>query len=84
MEYAIIFLPLIGAIVSGFFGRLVGDKFSEIFTSLLVSVSAVLSFIIFYFVVVQGYAKSKIKISSHPLLIFNKLKISRRSVKRKP
>jgi len=33
MEYAIIFLPLIGAIVSGFFGRLVGDKFSEILTS---------------------------------------------------
>jgi len=25
MEYAIIFLPLIGAIVSGFFGRVVSD-----------------------------------------------------------
>jgi len=58
MEYAIIFLPLFGAIVSGFFGRLVGDKSSEIFTSLLVSVSAILSFVIFYFVVVQGYANN--------------------------
>ena len=55
MEYAIVFLPLIGAIVSGFFGRLVGDKFSEIFTSLLVSVSAILSFVIFYFVLLDQY-----------------------------
>ena len=58
MEYAIVFLPLIGAIVSGFFGKIIGDRFSEIFTSLLVSISAILSFIVFYFVVVQDYANN--------------------------
>ena len=58
MEYAIVFLPLIGAIVSGFFGKIIGDRFSEIFTSLLVSISAILSFVVFYFVVVQGYANN--------------------------
>jgi len=58
MEYAIVFLPLIGAIVSGFFGKITGDRFSEIFTSFLVSISAILSFVVFYFVVVQGYANN--------------------------
>jgi len=58
MEYAIVFLPLIGAIISGFFGKITGDRFSEIFTSLLVSISAILSFVVFYFVVVQGYANN--------------------------
>ncbi len=58
MEYAIVFLPLVGAIVSGFFGKIIGDRFSEIFTSLLVSISAILSFVIFYIVVVQGYANN--------------------------
>ena len=55
MEYAIIFLPLIGAIVSGFFGKIIGDRFSEIFTSFLVSVSTILSFVIFYDVITQNY-----------------------------
>ena len=58
MEYAIVFLPLIGAIVSGFFGKKIGDRFSEIFTSLLVSISAILSFVVFYLVVAQGYANN--------------------------
>ena len=58
MEYAIVFLPLIGAIVSGFFGKIIGDRFSEIFTSLLVSISAILSFVVFNFVIVQGYANN--------------------------
>ena len=58
MEYAIIFLPLLGAIVSGFFGKIIGDRLSQIFTSLLVSLSAILSFVIFYTVVVQDYANN--------------------------
>ena len=63
MEYAIIFLPLIGAIVSGFFGKMVGDKFSEIFASFLVSLSALLSFVIFYDVITESYSNN-IKIFS--------------------
>jgi len=58
MEYTIIFLPLIGAIVSGFFGKIIGDRFSEILTSLLVSVSTILSFIIFIDVVTQNYSNN--------------------------
>ncbi len=47
MEYAIIFLPLIGSIF-GYLGRSITNFFSEIFTSLLVSISAILSIIVFW------------------------------------
>ena len=47
MEYAVIFLPLIGAII-GFLGKSLIKYFSEIITSLLVSISAVLSIFIFW------------------------------------
>ena len=47
MEYAIIFLPLLGSII-GYFGRSLTKYFSEITTSLLVSVSAILSIIVFW------------------------------------
>ena len=40
MELSIIFLPLVASIISGFFGRYIGDRNSEIFTSTLVSISA--------------------------------------------
>ena len=55
MEYSIIFLPLVGAIVSGFFGKMIGDKFSQIFTSFLILIPAILSFIIFYKVINTNY-----------------------------
>ena len=47
MEYAIIFLPLIGSIL-GYLGKSITKLFSEIFTSLLVSISAILSIIVFW------------------------------------
>ena len=47
MEYAVIFLPLIGSIVC-YFGKILGDNFSQIISSLLVSISAILSGVIFY------------------------------------
>jgi NADH-quinone oxidoreductase subunit L len=47
MEYAIIFLPLIGSIV-GYLGKSVIKNFSEITTSLLVSMSAILSISLFW------------------------------------
>ena len=55
MEIFIIILPLIASIISGFFGRYIGDRNSEILTSTLVSISAVISFYIFYEVVVNQY-----------------------------
>ena len=47
MEYAILFLPLLGAL-TGYYGKFLGSLFSEIITTLLVSLSAILSIIVFY------------------------------------
>ena len=47
MEYAIIFLPLIGSIF-GYLGKSIAKFFSEIFTSLLVSISAIFSIVVFW------------------------------------
>ncbi len=47
MEYAILFLPLVGSIL-GYIGRSITKYFSEITTSLFVSISAVLSLIVFW------------------------------------
>ena len=46
MEYAILFLPLIGSII-GYFGRSLTNYFAEISTSLLVIFSAILSILVF-------------------------------------
>ena len=54
-EYLIIFLPLIGSIISGFFGKFLGSRNSEILTSLFVSISSILSFLIFYKVFNENY-----------------------------
>ena len=47
MEYAVIFLPLLGSIVT-YFGKRLGNLFSQIFSCLMVSIAAILSFVIFY------------------------------------
>ncbi len=54
-EYLIIFLPLLGAIISGFFGKILGSRNSEILTSAFVSISSILSFLIFYKVFNENY-----------------------------
>ena len=58
MELSIIFLPLIASIVSGFFGRYIGDRNSEIVTSALVSISALLSIHVLYQVIVNQYEEN--------------------------
>ena len=55
MELTLLFLPLLSFIISGFFGKYIGDRISEIITSLFVSISAVLALIVFYQVITQGY-----------------------------
>ena len=47
MEYAILFLPLIGSIV-GYLGKSITKYFAEISTSLCVSISAILSILVFW------------------------------------
>ena len=63
MEISILALPLIASIISGFFGKFIGDRNSEIVTSLLVSISAVLSAIVFYEVIFNQYEEN-IKIAT--------------------
>ena len=46
MEYAILFLPLAGSLL-GYLGRSLTKYFAEISTTLFVSVSAVLSILVF-------------------------------------
>ena len=58
MELSIIFLPLIASIISGFFGRYIGDRNSEIFTSVLVTISALLSIHVLYQVIVNQYEEN--------------------------
>ena len=60
MEYAIVFLPLIGSFISGFFGKKIGDKYCLILTSSLVAISAALSLLIFYQVLTQEYYSNKL------------------------
>ena len=58
MEKIIIFLPLFAAIISGFFGKLIGNKLSQTITSLFVSISAVLSIYVFFKVINYGYTEN--------------------------
>src|SRR3974377_427915 len=51
---AIVLMPLAGALIAGFFGRILGDKASGVLTSLLVLASCVLSWIAFYRAGIQG------------------------------
>ena len=55
MELTLLFLPLLASIISGFFGKYIGDRNSEIVTSLFVSISSILSLFIFYNVIFEGY-----------------------------
>ena len=55
MEISILFLPLLASIISGFFGKYIGDRNSEIVTSVFVSISAIISLLIFYNVIVNDY-----------------------------
>lgn len=45
---AIVFLPLLGALIAGLFGRAIGDRPSEIITTALLMTAAVLSWVVFY------------------------------------
>ncbi len=55
MEIVLLFLPLLASIISGFFGKLIGDRFCEIITSLFVALSALISLFLFYEVIVNQY-----------------------------
>jgi len=60
VEYAIVFFPLLASIISGFFGKKIGDKYCQILASTLVGISGILSLIIFYKVLAQDYSSNKL------------------------
>ncbi|UZF93910.1 NADH-quinone oxidoreductase subunit L [Bosea sp. NBC_00550] len=63
MYHAIVFLPLIGFLIAGLFGRLIGTRGSEIVTTSLLIVSAVLSWVAFV-QVGFGHGTTRIQIAS--------------------
>ena len=58
MEYFIVFLPLFGAFIAGFFGNKFDQKYSQFMTSLFVSISSILSIIVFLKVLNYGYSNN--------------------------
>jgi NADH-quinone oxidoreductase subunit L len=54
MYTATVFLPLLGAVISGLFGRLIGDRGAQLVTCGFLCLSAVLSLLIFNDVVLQA------------------------------
>ena len=51
MYLSIIFLPLLGAFIAGFFGRFLGKQGAILITTTLVFLSSIFSFLVFYEVV---------------------------------
>ena len=60
MEYLVLFLPLIGSFISGFFGNILGGRKCQFLTSGLIAISGILSLLIFYEVVTENYSSNKL------------------------
>lgn len=54
MYSAIVFLPLVGAIIAGFGGRVIGDRGAQIVTCGAMIVSSILAIVAFWEVAVGG------------------------------
>jgi NADH-quinone oxidoreductase subunit L len=54
MYHLIVFLPLLAAIIAGFFGRRIGDAAAMAVTCVAVGISAILSWVAFYLVISKG------------------------------
>ena len=52
----ILFLPLIGALIAGFFGRAIGDRPCELVTTIFLGLAAVLSWVVLWRVGIHGEA----------------------------
>ena len=57
MYQAIVFFPLLGALIAGLFGRVIGDRQSEIITTALLVLSALMSCVAFVDVGLNGETK---------------------------
>ena len=54
MEAAVVLLPLLGAFIAGFFGRMIGDKASMVITCSFLVISALISWYLFFAVAIGG------------------------------
>ena len=70
---AIVFLPLIGALIAGLFGRVIGDKMSEYVTCAFMVVAALLSWIVFFDI---GMSAGKQQVEILPWIVSGNLDIS--------
>ncbi len=57
MTVAAVFLPLIGAIIAGFFGRWIGDRGAQLVTCLALVVAAIFGVVLFVEVAVHGQSR---------------------------
>ena len=73
MHASILFLPLAGAIIAGFFGRALGPRPSEIITTAFVMAAAVLSWIVFWQV---GIGHQTLKVPIAPWIVSGELEVS--------
>ena len=60
MEYVLVLFPLLGSVISGFFGKKLGVRTCQLLTSSFVSISAILSLFIFYQVFATDYSSNKL------------------------
>ncbi len=73
MHASILFLPLAGAILAGFFGSALGPRPSEIITTLFVGIAAVLSWVVFWQV---GIGHQTLKVPIAPWIVSGDLEVS--------
>jgi len=60
----IVFLPLLGAALAGFFGRFLGDRGAQAISCTLLIISALLSWIVFFDVAVMGNVPGQIDLGT--------------------
>ena len=70
---AIVFLPLIGALIAGLFGRIIEPKVSEYITCSLIVIAAILSWIVFFQV---GFGHETAKVEVLPWITSGSLDVS--------
>ncbi|MCX7315732.1 MAG: NADH-quinone oxidoreductase subunit L, partial [Hyphomicrobiales bacterium] len=72
MVQAIVFLPLLGFVIAGFFGRMIGNRPSELVTTGFLILGAVFSWIVFFDV---GFGKGAFKEALAPWIVSGALSV---------
>ena len=72
MVQAIVFLPLLGFVIAGFFGRMIGNRPSELVTTGFLILGAVFSWIVFFDV---GFGGGAFKVALAPWIVSGALSV---------